>query len=124
MKKERVISLLLRIGLAAVFGYAGVAAFLQPDSWIGYLPEFLRESFDPRFLLSAFSSAELVLAIWLLSGRFQFMAGIMSALAILGILTFNLALLDVVFRDIAIFFAALALAYLETKDPDSFSGLQ
>ncbi|MBI2484384.1 hypothetical protein HYV71_04335 [Candidatus Uhrbacteria bacterium] len=124
MKKERVVSLLLRVGLAAVFGYAGVAAFLQPTSWIGYIPEFLRESFDSRFLLTVFSGAEIIVALWLLSGRYLFMAGIISALAILGILTFNLGLFDVVFRDIAIFFAALALAYLETKDPESSATVQ
>lgn len=124
MKKERVISFLLRIGLAAVFAYAGIAAFLQPDSWVGYFPQFLRDNFDPRFLLMIFSASEIVLSAWLLSGRFVFMAGIMSALALLGILAFNLTLLDVVFRDIAIFFAALALAYLETKDPDGATTLQ
>ncbi|MBI4250680.1 hypothetical protein HY622_03770 [Candidatus Uhrbacteria bacterium] len=121
MKKERVISLLLRIGLAAVFGYAGVAAFLEPNSWIGYFPQFMREWVDVRILLTAFSGAEIILALWLLSGRFVFMAGMLSALTMLGILTFNLALLDVVFRDVAIFFAALALAYLDTKDPDAQS---
>ena len=116
VKKEKVVSFLLRIGLAVVFGYAGIAGFLDPQSWIGYFPLFIREMVSPSLLLPAFSSAEIVLALWLLSGRGTFLAGCISAILMLGIITFNISLLDIIFRDIAIFFASIAVAYLSTED--------
>ncbi len=120
LKKEKVASLLLRIGLAIVFCYAGVAGFLDPQSWIGYFPVFLREMIAPAILLPVFSSTEIVLALWLLSGRGSFLAGCASAILMLGIITFNTSLLDIVFRDIAIFFTSIAVAYLSTEDTSTF----
>lgn len=116
MKKEKVVSFLLRIGLASVFGYAAIAAFFDPVSWVGYFPQFMRQIIPENILLTVFSIGELVLTLWLLSGKFLFFAGTLSATLMLGILFTNFSILDVVFRDIAIFFTALALAYLETKD--------
>ncbi|MBI4272510.1 hypothetical protein HY621_01510 [Candidatus Uhrbacteria bacterium] len=116
MKKERVVSFLLRIGLASVFGYAAIAAFLDPISWVGYFPKFIRDMIPEHTLLTLFSIGELILAAWLLWGRYVFFAGILSASVMLGIIISNLTLLDVVFRDIAIFFSSIALSYLDTQD--------
>lgn len=116
MKKELVVSFLLRIGLASVFGYAAVASFLDPSSWVGYFPNFLRDLIPENTLLTLFSISELILAVWLLWGRYLFFAGAVSASMMLGIILANTFLLDVVFRDIAIFFSSIALSYLDTKD--------
>ncbi len=116
MKKERVVSFLLRIGLASVFGYASIAAFFDPSSWVGYFPGFARDIIPEGALLAAFSIGELILSAWLLWGKYIFFAGVLSAIAALGILLANLSLFDIVFRDIAIFFAGIALAYLGTDD--------
>ena len=116
MKKEKIVSLLLRIGLAIVFGYAGIAAFFDPTSWIGYFPVFIRQMIPAHLLLPIFSTGELVLALWLLSGRAGFFAGLVSAALTLGIIASNAALFDIIFRDVAIFFASIALAYLYTED--------
>ena len=59
----------LRVGLAFVFLYAGIAALGNPDAWSGSFP------------------------LWLT-----------------GVIVFNLGALDIVFRDVGLFFAALALA--------------
>lgn len=116
MRKERIVSLLLRFGLASVFAYAGVAAFLQPSAWVGYFPSFLRDMIPEGTLLPLFSIAELILAVWLVSGKYVFLAGTISAAMMLGILVFNPALLDITFRDIGLFFASIALAYLGTDE--------
>jgi len=108
MEREKLISLLLRLGLAFSFIYAAVAAFVNPSAWIGFLPEFLRGGGT----LTAFSVGEIVLGIWLLSGWKTFHSAVLSAIAIAGIILFNFGALDIVFRDVAIFLMAIALAVL------------
>ena len=52
------------------------------------------------------------LALWLLSGKYTFYAAILAAVTLLGIIFPNISDLDVIFRDVAIFFGAVALALL------------
>ncbi|HUZ92750.1 MAG TPA: hypothetical protein VNG29_01995 [Candidatus Paceibacterota bacterium] len=106
------VSFLLRIGLASVFLYAAVAAFIEPDAWIGYLPIFLRHIFPANLLLAGFSTYEALLSLWLLSGKKAFYAALLAAITLVGIIVANIGALDIVFRDFAIFFSALALAAL------------
>lgn len=106
------VSFLLRIGLASVFLYAAVAAFIEPDAWIGYLPIFLRHMFPANLLLAGFSAYQILLSFWLLSGKKALYAALLSALTLVGIIIANIGALDIVFRDFAILFAALALAAL------------
>lgn len=112
IKYENLVSFLLRIGLATVFLYAAVASFLDPLSWIGFFPSFLRDMFDANKLLMFFSVFEIALALWLLSGVRTFFAGLAAAATLSGIILGNLGILDIVFRDVAILFAALALVAL------------
>ena len=105
-------SMLLRIGLAVVFLYAAVASMLDPNSWIGYFPEFLENIIPGTVLLPMFSLYELALGLWVLSGWKAYYAGLLAAATLLGIIVVNISLFDIVFRDVAIFFAALALAAL------------
>jgi len=112
MKKELLISFLLRVGLALVFLYAATASFLEPDSWIGFLPGFMRDIMPAKILLSLFSIYEIVLAFWLLSGKKTFYAAILAAATMFAITVTSLGALDIVFRDVAIFFMATALAVL------------
>lgn len=109
MSRGPLVSFLLRAGLAVVFLYAAVSSMLEPTSWLGFLPRFLRDMFPENLLLFGFSAFEVVLGLWLLSGKAVFYSSLVSAAALLGIIVFNLAALPIVFRDIAIFFAALAL---------------
>ncbi|OGL64619.1 hypothetical protein A3B21_02720 [Candidatus Uhrbacteria bacterium RIFCSPLOWO2_01_FULL_47_24] len=115
MQNEKLAILFLRVGIATVFLYASVAAMLDPNSWIGFFPEFLRNIFPAKLLLYTHSIAELILALWIFSGWKMFYAGLLSAGALLTIIIANITLFDIVFRDIAIFFAALALAVLSRK---------
>ncbi len=112
MANSKLVSFLLRAGLAVVFLYAGIASLLDPISWVGYIPAWLREIVPAETFLLVHAVGEIILALWLLSGKRAFEAAIVSALAMAGIIIFNLNLLDVVFRDFAILVMALALAVL------------
>ncbi|OGE84442.1 MAG: hypothetical protein A2846_02665 [Candidatus Doudnabacteria bacterium RIFCSPHIGHO2_01_FULL_49_9] len=118
-KKDRLISFLLRIGLASVFLYAALAAFMDPDTWANFLPKFLRDMFPDqiRYFLMAFSLYELALVAVLLLDKFVYWAAIFSALTMVGILVFNAQGMDVIFRDVAIMFMAAALAVLKKDEP-------
>jgi len=102
MKNQKIVLLFLRLAIASVFYYAAIASFIEPDNWIGYLPQFLRHIFPATFLLSSFS--------WIMSGWKSFYSACLASLTLIGIIISNITLIDIVFRDIAIFFASLALA--------------
>lgn len=102
-------SILLRIGLASVFLYAAIASFIEPENWIGYMPVMLRNLLPGDSMLQIFSLIEIALSVWLLSGwKVLYSAGV-SAVMMVGIVLTNFGAIDIVFRDIAIFFMAVAL---------------
>ncbi len=110
--RVRLAGLMIRLGLAAVFGYAAIAAFLTPSDWVGYLPHMVTRIVPALLALKAFSTVELVLALWLLSGRFMRYAGILAAAIMVAIMVSDIYLFAITFRDVAIAFAAVALAIL------------
>jgi len=112
MVNVKLVSFLLRAGLAIVFLYAGIASLVDPVSWTGYIPPWFREIIPAETFLFLHSVGEIILALWLLSGKRAYEAAIVSALAITAIIIFNLNLLDIVFRDVAILIMATALAAL------------
>ncbi len=115
-KKDKTlwVSFYLRAGLALVFFYAGIASLLDPISWVGFVPIFLKTIFGGFFLI-IFSVYEIVLGFWLLSGKKVFYSSLLSVLTMALIIIVNITVLDVVFRDIAILFMALALIALNKK---------
>lgn len=119
-KKEfnpiNLVSFFLRIGLATVFLYAGISAFLNPTVWIGFIPSWVTDIFPGTILLFAHATFDVLLALWLLFGKKVFYASIAAGLMLLTIIIFNVGALDIVFRDIAILFAAVALAILHFKE--------
>ncbi|MBI1984522.1 MAG: DoxX family membrane protein [Candidatus Wildermuthbacteria bacterium] len=115
---ERHASILLRVGLAFTFLYAALNSFMEPLNWIGYVPSFARDIVPDFMLLPAFSAYEVILGLWLLSGRKLFYSALLSALSLLGITVFNIPVFSVVFRDVGLLFAALALALLAKSSLD------
>ncbi len=113
--QHHLVSWLLRIGLAFVFLYAAISSFVNPDAWIGFFPAFLVSIVPAGFLLGGFSVYEIVLALWLLSGRWLMYAGYLAAATFAGIVLTNPGVLDLTFRDVGLFFAALALALLSRE---------
>lgn len=104
-------SWLIRIGLAFALLYAAAGSFTNPDAWAPFLPALLAKHFNAAVLLKAFAVSEVLLALWLLSGKYIRWAGAICALMLAGIVIANPHALDITFRDISLMFAALALVF-------------
>lgn len=103
-------SFLLRLGLAFSFAYAAADSFIKPDNWIGFFPLIIRNLMSPPLLLIAFALLQAGLALWLISGKAVFYSASLSALLLFGIIIVNFGQFEIIFRDVTILFAALALA--------------
>ncbi len=106
-------SLILRIGLAAVFVYAALDAFKEPNAWISYVPAFSTKFIAAKISLDLISLSQLALALWLLTGRYLKYAAAISAVLLAGIVIFNLNTLLITFRDFGLVAAAIALIFLD-----------
>ena len=113
MSQDKTISLLLRIGVAFAFIYPAVAAYFDPFSWIGFFPVFIRDIFpNETLLLNLFGISEILIALWIISGKKIFIPSVLAAVYLFAIIVFNWTLMDVIFRDIPIMLSAIALALL------------
>src|SRR3989344_2780922 len=101
---EQKVSLILRFGLAFVFIYAGISAFINPQNWIGFVPTFIGNFITRGFVLMDFSILEIILGIGLLFNYKTYFLSIVSMIFLMGIILPNTLVLDVIFRDVAIFF--------------------
>ena len=106
-------SFILRVALAVPFLFAAIDATLRPDAWIGFMPVFLQNLFPNALLLGAFSFYEAGLGVWLLSGWRTKYAAALSALTLLAITIVNIAVLEIVFRDVGLLLAAVSLGVLQ-----------
>jgi uncharacterized membrane protein YphA (DoxX/SURF4 family) len=111
--------LFLRLGLAIVFVYAALSSLVSPRDWVGYVPNFIQLILPAEVVLVGLSVVELVLAVWLLSGVYVRYAAVVAAALLAGVTISNLSLLPISFRDIGLFFAALALAVMKPRDPSA-----
>lgn len=116
MKNGNYATRFLEIGIAFSFFYVAISSFINPLLWSGFFPSFLEGIIPTKIFMPVFSVYEILLGAWLLSNKKIFYAAILSALTMAGIVVFNLRGMDVVFRDVTIFFAALALAVLTKED--------
>lgn len=112
-------SLALRVGIAFAFLYPAINAFFNPDSWIGYFPPFLRGYVPDPVLLHAFGAVEIVIALWILSGKKVFWPSLAATGMLVGIVAFNMNNFEVVFRDLAIAGASLSLALATYRSRDT-----
>lgn len=108
--------LFLRIGLAFILLYAGISALKQPESWIGFLPDFIRYGalIKPELFLQIHSIAEIGLGIAILFGFFKRLTSFLIFLDLLAIVIFN-GIDAITFRDIGLIFTALALLVYYVK---------
>ena len=113
--KERYVSFFLRTGLAIAFLYAAVASFLNPQGWIFFFPAFVRSLSIAQPLLFVFCAYQILLALWLLSGKRTFYAAVASSATLLLIILSNINALDIVFRDVMILFSAAALVVVSME---------
>lgn len=104
--------LLLRFAIALSFAYPAIAALSDPESWLGYFPAFLPSSF---LLLHAFGVLELIIAVWILFGTRIVIPSVAAAAILVAIVVFNIRQFDILFRDLALALAALALALQQLR---------
>jgi len=102
----------LRMGLAFVFLFAAFSAFFNPQAWVGYIPSFVSNFITRAYLLFFHDVIMFFLGIWLLSGKKTFYAAIVSCLVLAGITLTSLSSFLITFRDVGLFFAAIALAVM------------
>lgn len=104
--------LLLRIGVAFAFLYPPFNALSNPDSWIGYFPPFIHGigGMSDIFLLHVFGVIEVIIALWILSGKYIVIPSVLASVILLSIVGFNYFNFEVLFRDVSIAAASLALA--------------
>lgn len=109
ISNAKAVIILLRLSIASVFIYAAVGATLQPENWLYFLPDFATNIIPANILLLCFSAFQAILSVWILTGWKPFYAGILTSFTLIAVILANLSALDVLFRDFAILFAALAL---------------
>lgn len=112
MTKEDLAFLILRIGVAFAFLYPPISALSAPESWIGYFPNFLFGYVSDEILLHTFGAVEVIIALWILSGKYIFWPSVIACAMLVGIVAFNMPNFEVVFRDLSIAAAAAVLALL------------
>lgn len=108
---------LLRIAIAFALLYPPLSALGTPALWIGYIPAWLSNisPLSDFALLHVFGLIEGVLALWILCARnIHIPAGIAAGMLLFITFT-NLNQFSVLFRDVSLALAALALAFLPTQ---------
>lgn len=109
---SRTANLLLRLAIAFSFLYVAYGFWTNPNDWIGYIPAFVKNAeLTQDVLLLLIAGFHLALALWLLSGWRVFLSSVIAAAFLGSVVYFNQNQLDVLFRDISLAFAALALAF-------------
>ena len=104
-------NLILRIGVAFAFLYPPYAALGDPISWFSYFPAFIQALPIPHeVILHGFGLVEVVIAVWILSGKKVLIPSVLATIMLAAIVAFNLSLFDVVFRDLAIACMSASLA--------------
>ncbi len=110
MKFERISNLVLRAGVAFAFLYPPINALFDPTTWIGYLPHAVRGFVPDLVLLHGFGVLEVVIALWILSGKKIFIPSVLATVILGAIVLLNLQDFQIIFRDVSIAAISAALA--------------
>ncbi len=114
--KMKKVSLMLRLSLGFAFIYASISHYVEPEAWLQFYPSFIQELAQEKWFLLMSSIGELAFGFAIISGRFTYYLAILSALALTTIVVFNLDNMFVVFRDISLIGASVALAMLHKSE--------
>lgn len=108
--------LLLRVGLAFVFIFAGVAALSNPSNWIGYIPAWVSNTlpFPAEIFLKIHASADILIGVLLLLGLWIRWVALAGALFLLSIVIFY-GVDEVTFRDIGLIGALLSIVFMKDE---------
>jgi hypothetical protein len=110
-----IVAALLRAGLVLVFLYAAISSLQHPLEWEGFLPNFLTQSLSANTLIKLFALYELVLVVWLVSGRYIRYCALLCTITLLGIVVTNPSQLITTFRDVGLACMSLALYFEQQK---------
>lgn len=108
--QQKIAWLIVRLGVAFCFIYAAVAGYLDPESWIGWFPKFMRDMIPELILLKIWGVYEFITGVWILSGKKIFIPSVLASLSLAGLILANFSAMDVIFRDVTILFSTIALA--------------
>ncbi len=102
----------LRVGLAAVFGWFGIDKFIHPIVWVKWVPQYVINilPFSEKIFIFILGGIESLLALFFLLGLFTRLAGIIASLLLLSIIA-TAGINEITMRDIAILGGALSLAF-------------
>ncbi len=105
--------LLLRIAVAFAFLYPAIDSVIEPNAWLGYFPPFLLAATASMVsgitLLHVWSLVEIVIALWILSGKYIFIPALLATISLLLIVGLNIPLMQIVFRDLALALVSFTL---------------
>ncbi len=108
---SKISNLLLRIALAFAFLYPTYGFWKNPDDWVGYIPTFIKTLGVPEgILILLLTIFHIIIALWILSGWRIFVPSIVATIFLFSVVYFNWNQIDILFRDISLALAALALA--------------
>ena len=110
--KKQLPVLILSLGLAFVFLYAGVASLMNPQLWVSYLPHFMGNFIALDLAIKLIAVYEVVLGLLLVSGKFRKVAAALSALTLAGIIVSSLNQFVITFRDVGLLLMAVALFFM------------
>jgi hypothetical protein len=107
-------TLLLRIAIAFAFLYPAIDSIIEPNAWLGYFPPALLAAtasiVSGVMLLHLWSIVEIIIALWILSGKYIFIPALLATISLLLIVSLNIPLMEIVFRDLALALVSLTLA--------------
>ena len=113
MNKPARLKYLLQIGLAITLLYAGIAALITPNDWIGFVPGWIKNfGLSAPIFLQLHSIAEIALGAWLLTNwhlRIVVLLVFIDLAAIILTQGFGRAALSITFRDFGLLFIAFYL---------------
>ena len=81
----------LRIGLAFVFLYSAISGFINPQLWLGYVPNFFGNFIARGYVLFAHDITNLIIGLWLISGKKTYWAAVLSALTSAALVQYSRA---------------------------------
>ena len=114
-QKVTVASIILRLGLTFVFFFAAATSLLSPESYSKFVPTLVTQFVPVNVFLMAYGVFEILLGLWLLSGKGSFYSGMLAALLLFTLTVFNLQEINILFRNVAIICAALSLVALSRE---------
>lgn len=104
-------TILLRIAIAFAFLYPAIDSIREPLSWVDFFPPLMRTHMPDPILLYGWAAVEVVIALWILSGRRIFLPSLAAAVALCLIVLLNTVTFFIVFRDVSLALVAAHLAW-------------